>query len=253
MAPPPHVLLLGGHGKISLLLTPLLLAKSYAVTSVIRNPSQQDEILALGKNQPGKIDVLIESLDDVKEASQAQKVIDRVKPNWVVWSAGAGGKGGKERTNAVDCVAAKAVCTPAPVPCLSAAVVEIIAWNYYWLLLRLLTCVRGQYISASLSTPTIIKFLMVSYIASRRGYPSWWNDEDRAAANKVNTEILPAYYQAKVAADEHLAALAHNRGKGFQAINLRPGTLKDGAATGKVNLGKCSPRLLGWILYTSLC
>jgi hypothetical protein len=109
MATPPHVLLLGGHGKISLLLTPLLLAKSYAVTSVIRNPAQKDAILALGANQPGKIDVLIESLDDVKEASQAQKVIDRVKPNWVVWSAGAGGKGGKERTNAVDCVAAKAV------------------------------------------------------------------------------------------------------------------------------------------------
>ena len=79
---------------------------------------------------------------------------------------------------------------------------------------------------------------MVSYIASRRGYPSWWNAEDRAAADKVNNEILPHYYKAKVAADEHLAALAKKRGSGFQGINLRPGTLSDDPATGKVWLGE---------------
>lgn len=86
------------------------------------------------------------------------------------------------------------------------------------------------------------KFLMVSYISSRRGYPSWWNDEDKAAADKVNNETLPAYFKAKVDADEHLAALAHKRGKGFQAINLRPGTLKDERATGKVTIGKTPAR-----------
>ena len=79
---------------------------------------------------------------------------------------------------------------------------------------------------------------MVSYISSRRGYPSWWNDEDKAAADKVNDEVLPAYFQAKVDADEHLAALAHKRGKAFQAINLRPGSLTDEVATGKVLLGE---------------
>lgn len=82
---------------------------------------------------------------------------------------------------------------------------------------------------------------MVSYIASRRGYPSWWNADDKAAADKVNTETLPHYYKAKVAADEHLAALAKKRGSGFQAINLRPGTLSDEAATGKVWLGELCP------------
>ena len=81
---------------------------------------------------------------------------------------------------------------------------------------------------------------MVSYIASRRGYPSWWTADDRAAADKVNTQTLPAYYKAKVAADEHLAALAKKRGKGFQAINLRPGTLSDDPAGGKVWLGEFS-------------
>jgi nucleoside-diphosphate-sugar epimerase len=86
---------------------------------------------------------------------------------------------------------------------------------------------------------------MVSYIASRRGYPSWWNQSDREAADKVNTQTLPAYYKAKVAADEHLAALAKKRGQGFQAINLRPGTLTDDEGTGKVWLGQYLARLLG--------
>ena len=79
---------------------------------------------------------------------------------------------------------------------------------------------------------------MVSYIASRRGYPSWWTADDRAAADKVNNEILPHYYKAKVDADEHLAALAHKRGAGFQDINLRPGTLSDDEGTGKVSMGE---------------
>lgn len=84
----PRVLLLGGHGKTSLHLTPLLLAKSWNVTSVIRDPKQTDEIVKLGEGQKGKVEVLIESLEDVKSAADAQKVIDQVKPNYVVWSAG---------------------------------------------------------------------------------------------------------------------------------------------------------------------
>lgn len=88
MAASTRVLVLGGHGKIALYLQPKLLAKNWHVTSVIRNPEHEKEILALGKNQPGQIDVLIDSLDDVQEASQAQSVLDKVKPNIVVWSAG---------------------------------------------------------------------------------------------------------------------------------------------------------------------
>jgi len=84
----PRVLLLGGHGKVSLLLSPLLLAKHWNITSVVRNKDHEAEILALGKDKLGKIEVLVDSLDDVKETSQAQKVIDKVKPDYVVWSAG---------------------------------------------------------------------------------------------------------------------------------------------------------------------
>lgn len=84
----PRVLLLGGHGKVALHLTPLLLAKSWDVTSVIRDPKQQDDILELGKDQKGRIDVLVESLEDVKSDADAKRVLDKVKPDYVVWSAG---------------------------------------------------------------------------------------------------------------------------------------------------------------------
>lgn len=85
----PRVLILGGHGKIALFLQPLLLAKKWNVTSVIRNPDHEPEILALGKSQPGSIEVLTDSLDDVVEPSHAQRVLEKVKPDIVVWSAGA--------------------------------------------------------------------------------------------------------------------------------------------------------------------
>ena len=88
MAATTRVLLLGGHGKVSLFLTPLLLSKSWDVVSVVRNPDHQSEILALGNGKPGKVEVLVDSLDDVKDESQARRVIDKVKPNYVVWSAG---------------------------------------------------------------------------------------------------------------------------------------------------------------------
>lgn len=55
---------------------------------MIRNPDQKPEILEVGKNGPGKIDVLIESLEDVKSEKDAKRILDLVKPDWVIWSAG---------------------------------------------------------------------------------------------------------------------------------------------------------------------
>lgn len=127
----------------------------------------------------------------------------------VLIPAGAGGKGGPSRTKAIDEVAAK------------------------------------HYITSSLATKGVSKFLMVSYIASRKSRAPWWNDEDWAAAQHVNEKVLPAYANAKIEADEHFAAMTKKRqdtDKGFQAINLRPGTLTDDPGTGKVKLGKTSSR-----------
>ncbi|PVI03617.1 hypothetical protein DM02DRAFT_612092, partial [Periconia macrospinosa] len=173
----PNILLIGGHGKISQLLTPLLLARSWNVTSMIRAAEQKPAIEKLGQGQPGKLSVLVSSVEDVKSEDDAKKVLEVVKPDWVVWSAGAGGRGGPSRTMAVDHDAAIA------------------------------------FTRASIHTPTIKKFLTVSYIASRRARAPWWTDDDWAAAQKVNTEILPTYHVAKVAADEVLTVLSRERAR----------------------------------------
>lgn len=92
-----HVLILGGHGKISQLLTPILLNKSWTVTSVIRTDEQIPAIQKLGANVQGKLNVLVRSIEEVKSESQAKSILEEVKPDYVVWSAGAGGRGGAER------------------------------------------------------------------------------------------------------------------------------------------------------------
>ncbi|KAF4542240.1 Nad dependent epimerase dehydratase family protein [Lasiodiplodia theobromae] len=196
-----HVLLIGGHGKVAQFITPLLLARSYAVTSMIRDPAQSATITKLGEGQPGKLNVLVSSVEDVKSEHDARKILDQVKPSWVIWSAGAGGKGGPDRTYAVDRDAAKA------------------------------------FIKASTTSPSVSAFLMVSYLASRRTKPAWWSDAEWATATKLNTETLPDYAKAKIAADEYLAAMTKKRGGDFRGICLRPGTLTEGPAGG-VELGK---------------
>ncbi|KAJ6191860.1 hypothetical protein J3E72DRAFT_413368 [Bipolaris maydis] len=170
-----NVLLIGGHGKVAQLLTPLLLAKSWNVTSMIRTASQQPAIEKLGQGQPGKLSVLVSNVADVQDEKKAKTILDQVKPDWVVWSAGAGGKGGAEMTFAIDRDAAIA------------------------------------FTKASIHTSSVKKFLNVSYIASRRGRAPWWNDEDWNSAQKVNNEVLPNYYKAKVAADEVLTVLSNER------------------------------------------
>jgi nucleoside-diphosphate-sugar epimerase len=83
------ILLIGGHGKVAQHLTPLLLARSWNVISVIRTHEQTEAIEALGRNQPGKLSVLVRSVANIKSEQDAQEVISEVNPEWVVWSAGA--------------------------------------------------------------------------------------------------------------------------------------------------------------------
>lgn len=94
-----------------------------------------------------------------------------------------------------------------------------------------------HFIRASAAAPSITRFLMVSYLASRRRKPSWWDDDAWASALEVNEKILPDYYKAKIAADEVLYEESARRGRDFVGINLRPGTLTADPAGG-VELGK---------------
>lgn len=88
MAGSHHVLVLGGHGKIAQMLTPLLLKRSWTVTSVIRTQEQAPTIEKLGAGLPGKLNVLVRSIADVDSDARARSILDEVKPDYVAWSAG---------------------------------------------------------------------------------------------------------------------------------------------------------------------
>lgn len=87
-----RIAIVGGHGKVALLLTPLLAARGDEVTAIIRNADHADDVAASGAT-PLVADV--EALDaDALAAVLAGH-------DAVVWSAGAGG-GNPARTYAVD-------------------------------------------------------------------------------------------------------------------------------------------------------
>lgn len=87
-----RVLVFGGHGKVALLLEPLLTARGDDVTAVIRNPDHAHEVAATGAT-PRVADVEHLDTDELTELVRGHDAI--------VWSAGAGG-GSRERTYAVD-------------------------------------------------------------------------------------------------------------------------------------------------------
>ncbi|GAB3623062.1 SDR family oxidoreductase [Mariniluteicoccus endophyticus] len=86
------ITIIGGHGKIALLATPLLTSAGHTVRSVVRNPDHSDDVAATGA-EPVVADV--ESMD----TAAITGLLDGA--DVVVWSAGAGG-GDPHRTKAVD-------------------------------------------------------------------------------------------------------------------------------------------------------
>ena len=87
-----NVLIIGGHGKVALLLAPLLKVAGHAVTSVIRNPAHIDAVVASGATPV---------VHDAASASVAELTELMLGQDAIIWSAGAGG-GSPERTYAVD-------------------------------------------------------------------------------------------------------------------------------------------------------
>lgn len=87
-----RIAVFGGHGKVALLLAPLLVARGHEVGAIVRNPDHVGDIANLGAT-PIVADV--EYLDVEKIAALIEGF------DAVVWSAGAGG-GSEDRTYAVD-------------------------------------------------------------------------------------------------------------------------------------------------------
>ncbi len=89
---PSRIAIVGGHGKIALLLTKLLSARGDQVTSIIRNPEHTTDVEAAGA---------VARLADVEHMDAEQIASVVADHQAVVWAAGAGG-GSPERTYAVD-------------------------------------------------------------------------------------------------------------------------------------------------------
>lgn len=88
-----RIIIIGGHGKVALLAAPLLVEAGHEVVSLIRDPAQADDVAATGA---------VPLVLSVEEASEAELARALTGADAVVWSAGAGGKGGPERTEAID-------------------------------------------------------------------------------------------------------------------------------------------------------
>ena len=91
-----RILIFGGHGKVALLLEPLLTTRGDQVTAVIRDAAQVDDVRATGADPV---------VFDVESASEQEMKTVIAGHDAVVWSAGAGG-GSAARTRAVDYEAA---------------------------------------------------------------------------------------------------------------------------------------------------
>lgn len=87
-----RILIFGGHGKVALLLEPLLVQRGDDVTAVVRNPAHEREVSASGATAV---------VADV-ETHDSDAIGDLIRGHdAVVWSAGAGG-GSASRTYSVD-------------------------------------------------------------------------------------------------------------------------------------------------------
>ncbi|WP_194395611.1 SDR family oxidoreductase [Microbacterium atlanticum] len=87
-----RILIIGGHGKVALLLEPLLVSRGHTVTAVIRHADQADDVAATGAQA---------LVADVESFDLGQLTNLIAGNDVVVWSAGAGG-GDPARTYAVD-------------------------------------------------------------------------------------------------------------------------------------------------------
>lgn len=85
---PPHVLLLGGHGKIALHMTPLLLQRSWTLTSVIRSSEQQPDIVSAAGAHASNLTVKIADLEAISSQADAQSILEETRPDYVIFSAG---------------------------------------------------------------------------------------------------------------------------------------------------------------------
>ncbi|TRM68595.1 NADH(P)-binding-domain-containing protein [Schizophyllum amplum] len=184
------VVIVGGHGNVSLRLTRLLTPK-HDVTSIIRDPAHSSDITAVS----AKPHIL-----SLEEASPADFVPIFTGADVVYWSAGAGGKGGEERTKAVDYQGAVKVFDA-------------------------LEAVEGP-------KPRLILVSAIDVRDASKPPPPHYDDSDIAMSERVRKGI-PVYMLWKYEADKNLAQRT-----AFRWTILRPGGLTNEPGTGKASIGR---------------
>jgi len=188
--------LIGGHGKVSLLITRIATRPPYnwQIDSIIRNPQQDQDIRDVGGN-PIHLDIEYCSTSDLANTFKGA--------DGIIWSAGAGGKGGRERTWAVDYEACK-----------------------------------RAYDAAEQSG--IRRFILVSAIDVRnrdKPPPSWYTAKDIEMSDRM-WNVIGHYMKAKLAAEEEL----YKRAGKLDWTVVRPSGLLDEPGTGKIALGQAPLR-----------
>lgn len=192
----PTTLIYGGSGKVALHLTRILTTSNPAhkVLNITRSDAHSPAIKAAGGIPT------TESIEEASVADMAQLLREHNVDN-VVWSAGAGGKGGAERTDKVDREGA--------IKSFDAA-----------------------------SEAGVKRFVMVSAVDVRdksKGTPEWYTEVSKKRSDD-SWKAIGTYYKAKLAADIELVTGNSKRKLNYTIV--RPSALKDDDGTGKVEAGK---------------
>lgn len=200
----PVVLIVGGHGQVAQQITKQLVAaktpSTYTVHSLIRNPDQAPEIEKLGAF-PVVQDLEAASVPDLLTT------LSRVKPNVVVWAAGAGYRSTPDRIDAVDHQAAVKV--------FDALAIAAGAGD----------CGR--------------RLVSISALDIRdreaKPVPDWYDDEDRKRSELI-WKSIGAFLGAKFKADRELRT--GNDKRALEYTMVRPGGLSNDPGKGSVRAGK---------------
>jgi nucleoside-diphosphate-sugar epimerase len=192
----PTTLIFGGSGKVALHLTRILsnARPAHKVLNITRSATHSEGITAAGGHP------VVASIEDAS-ATELAALLREHKPDVVVWSAGAGGKGAPERTDRVDR--------------------------------------QGAIDAMDASAEAGVKrFIMVSAIDVRdrsKPAPSWYSDEAKRRSDG-GWSAIGRYMAAKLAADKEL--VTGNSRRKLDYTIVRPSGLTLDPATGKVDAGK---------------
>ncbi|CAD6885267.1 unnamed protein product [Tilletia controversa] len=192
-----RIFVFGGHGRVALRFIESAIQAGHHIRTTIRDASQKPDF-------PAQCETVVESIEDHDESHFAS-VLREYKPNVVLFAAGAGGKGGPERTRKVDEEGA----------------------------IKVFDALEKSGLGG---LDSFRRLLLISAVDSRdvgndATIPPWYKEKDIDHSKKMR-DALGAYMVAKYNADKNLSQRTS-----FPWLVLRPSALKDDAGTGIVKLG----------------